>query len=397
MTPDPIFDRHPDGITLNIPLSEGGWVVLSLLGIGILFIALLGLIRALQSPPKWPRLPPLPIPSWIVWPLILLVFVLAIPAIWQFFKAVTGLDIFADNAEQHAAIRNSGLVVAALIGVPFLVWRSVVAQKQVNVAEQSHITDQINKAVENIGATRSVSRQRCNQSGTLLYEHGSDDKPDYKKPIFENITEPNIEVRIGGILSLERIAHQSIRDHVRIMEILTSYIRSNAPLSPSSPQNDSAHRTSTTPTVPTPDIQIAISVIGRRSEAQKKAERSHLPPLLLDLSFSNLRGIDFSLGDFSETSFTASNLDDALFLKTNLKNSIFSAASMIGSVGTLGNVDGARLNSANSIRQRIERYYGESEHSDIETMYQQWMDRLKSQQLLQHTEESSIRPSKDSS
>jgi hypothetical protein len=39
------------------------------------------------------------------------------------------------------------------------------------------------------------------------------------------LTEPNIEVRIGAILSLERIAQDSTRydngrDHVRVMEIL---------------------------------------------------------------------------------------------------------------------------------------------------------------------------------
>jgi hypothetical protein len=47
-------------------------------------------------------------------------------------------------------------------------------------------------------------------------------------------TVPNLEVRIGAILSLERIAqdstrHDSGRDHVRVMEILCSYIRHNAP------------------------------------------------------------------------------------------------------------------------------------------------------------------------
>jgi hypothetical protein len=49
-------------------------------------------------------------------------------------------------------------------------------------------------------------------------------------------TVPNIEVRIGAILSLERIAqdstkHDKGRDHVRVMEILCAYIRENAPAS----------------------------------------------------------------------------------------------------------------------------------------------------------------------
>ena len=43
-------------------------------------------------------------------------------------------------------------------------------------------------------------------------------------------------MRIGGLLSLERIAQDSTqndkgRDHVRVMEILCAYVRENAPAS----------------------------------------------------------------------------------------------------------------------------------------------------------------------
>ena len=47
-------------------------------------------------------------------------------------------------------------------------------------------------------------------------------------------TKPNLEVRIGAIYALERIAQDSDRDHVQIMEILCAYIRQNA----SAPQTD---------------------------------------------------------------------------------------------------------------------------------------------------------------
>src|SRR5712691_8827678 len=47
---------------------------------------------------------------------------------------------------------------------------------------------------------------------------------------------PNLEVRLGGIYALERIARDSPRDHWTIMEILTAYVRQNAPwTSPSTP------------------------------------------------------------------------------------------------------------------------------------------------------------------
>ena len=43
-------------------------------------------------------------------------------------------------------------------------------------------------------------------------------------------TAPNLEVRIGVIYALERIAQDSGQDHTHIMAVLCAYIRNNAPL-----------------------------------------------------------------------------------------------------------------------------------------------------------------------
>ena len=100
-----------------------------------------------------------------------------------------------------------------------MIWRSAIAQKQagvaqkqfdvaqrqVDVAEQGHITDRINNAVQGLGTEKTVKA-------------GEDEK-----------TAPNIEVRVGAIYALERIAQDSDRDHIQIMEILRAYIRENAP------------------------------------------------------------------------------------------------------------------------------------------------------------------------
>jgi len=147
----------------------------------------------------------------------------------QFLRAVLSIDSFAAAADKHAAIRNTGLVVAALLGVPFVIWRSVVAQKQVDVAEQGLITDRLTKAVEGLGAMKTVKRQRRDENGNPLYSKGEDGEPDPAQPLTEDLTEPNIEVRIGALYALERISKDSDRDHVNTMEILCAYIRENAP------------------------------------------------------------------------------------------------------------------------------------------------------------------------
>ncbi|MHA7850107.1 pentapeptide repeat-containing protein [Roseovarius sp.] len=104
---------------------------------------------------------------------------------------------------------GTGALIVALLGAPFLIWSTVLKHETVRYQKEGHITDRINKAVEQLGAEKTVKK---------------DDK---------ETTEPNIEVRIGAILSLERIAQDSTRydkgrDHVRVMEILCAYIRENS-------------------------------------------------------------------------------------------------------------------------------------------------------------------------
>jgi uncharacterized protein YjbI with pentapeptide repeats len=75
----------------------------------------------------------------------------------QFFEAATGLGAFGDAEARSTVIRNIGLVLAAVVGLPFLIWRSVVAQKQVDVAEQGLFNDKINAAANDLHARRLVT------------------------------------------------------------------------------------------------------------------------------------------------------------------------------------------------------------------------------------------------
>ena len=125
-------------------------------------------------------------------------------------------------------------VLGAVIALPLTMARLLLTRRQTETSEQGHITDRINTAVQGLGAEKVVRRQRRRQSGKLAYAKGEDNKPNYSQPIMEEVSEPNLEVRIGAIYALERIAQDSDRDHVQIMEILCAYIRQNAP----APQSD---------------------------------------------------------------------------------------------------------------------------------------------------------------
>jgi hypothetical protein len=137
-----------------------------------------------------------------------------------------------------------------LLGAPTLIWRTIVAQRTLNFQKENLMTDRIAKSVEQLGAEKTVK---------VLISQGPP----------QESTEPNLEVRLGGILSLERIGQDSVaydggRDHVRVMEILCAYVRHNAPAPIAGIERD--------PVPPRADIALAMRVIGRRSKEQRDVE-----------------------------------------------------------------------------------------------------------------------------
>jgi len=109
---------------------------------------------------------------------------------------ISGAKLFTapSTADAFADFRNLALVLAALIGAPFIVWRAFVVQKQADIAEQGLITDRINKAVEQLGSEKSVSRAHDRKKQKA-------EKWDGTTPRYYTTTrtKPNLEVRLGAI------------------------------------------------------------------------------------------------------------------------------------------------------------------------------------------------------
>lgn len=297
-----------------------------------LFIILNGWIIVVEEKKNAPDWFPVNVPyKWQsrLSSLLLLLFVLmVVGALYRFLGVLFGFDDYENSAE---ALRNYALILAALIGVPFLIWRSIVAQKQVDVAEQGQITDRINKAVQGLGAEKVVRRleetpryQKSDgewlrdEEQNLIPATRPDGKAIIDRETFE-LTEPNLEVRIGAIYALERLAQDSLRDHIQIMEILCAYIRENAPVQSLAPTEKLNERPSLRA-----DIQAALNVIGRRSQAQIDLECKQ--KFRLDLRRTNLSGGDFVRGNFSAAMFHYCLLEMCWFRDAKLHGTQFSHA-----------------------------------------------------------------------
>jgi hypothetical protein len=176
--------------------------------------------------------------------------------------------------KDSASVRDLLVSLGAVIGLPLLIWRERTGHRTANTAAERHkkqteadrerrITDSFTKAVELLG-------------------------------------KPELEVRLGAIYALERIAHESKRDHWPIMETLTAYVRIRLPiqhrgqeLSESDESRSSANSVDGTAEakersrdLPV-DIQTVLTVLSRR-KAEHDAEGELINLSRVDLSGVNL-------------------------------------------------------------------------------------------------------------
>ncbi|MEO1146740.1 MAG: pentapeptide repeat-containing protein [Cyanobacteria bacterium J06638_22] len=154
------------------------------------------------------------------------------------------------------------------------------------------------------------------------------------------LADGELEVRLGGIYLLERIAKDSREDHPVVMEVLTAFIREKKMTSPTQaasftlvsllPDNMSISESEPLKPISCPqDIQSALTVIGRREV--KYDVRS------LDLNGANLQGAWLDSANLREASLVGANLQKAWLYSANLQE-----ASLIGT-----NLQEVSLYSAN--------------------------------------------------
>ena len=143
-------------------------------------------------------------------------------------------------------------------------------------------------------------------------------------------SDKGLDVRIGGIYALERVARDSARDHPAVMELLTAFIRehSHEPQLRPSDGDGLVQEQSTRP-----DVQAAITVVRRRD-----AQRDILP---IDLTDADLTGADLTRARLTGADLTAADLTGADLTRARLTGADLTAADLTGA-----HLDGATLTRA---------------------------------------------------
>ncbi|WP_392476193.1 pentapeptide repeat-containing protein [Nostoc sp. C110] len=150
----------------------------------------------------------------------------------------------------------------------------------------------------------------------------------------EQLGSEKIEMRSGAIYTLERIAKDSAKDHWTIMEVLTAFVRENAPRKPDE------ENTQQTPKICT-DIQAAVTVIGRRNYENDKKNQS------LDLSNIDIQGANLIGANLQGAFLGGANLQGAFLIGANLQEAILYKANLQEAILYKANLQEAMLREAN--------------------------------------------------
>ncbi len=155
------------------------------------------------------------------------------------------------------------------------------------------------------------------------------------KVAIEHLNHPIIENRLVAIYDLEQFAHDYPQHHWKIIEILTNFVRNNAPVV--IPKEATSQPSLTICT----DIQVALTVLGRRN-VQRELENEQI-----DLSHTDLRGANLNQANLELANLYQVNLAGANLSEANLSGAILSAANLAGANLSGANLSGAILSAAN--------------------------------------------------
>ncbi len=274
---------------------------------------------------------------------------------WIDFSVLVGLIVFAFAAWQvwgwgcvwrwlteeesnSAAIRNVGLIVAGALGLRIAVWRSRVAEKQVETARRGLLNERYQKGAEMFGDSR-------------------------------------LSVRLGGIYALRRLANEAPEEyHLEIVNLFSSFVRRPGNFDGLELEGVIDAQTTSDPIDPLrlrQDVQDVMVAVCTRSD-QGKALEQRDRDFILDLNGAQLRGLNMRSsgsvdisgalmnrvdlngvwlgganlskvicrrgGDFGDTIFFGANLSEAV-----LSNSNFVSARFVGTNEQITNLSGVNF------------------------------------------------------
>ena len=209
-------------------------------------------------------------------------------------------EMAVDNARGRLLTLAAGVFAAGALA--FTARNFTLSRRTFELTEQGQVTERYTKAVEQLGSDK-------------------------------------LDVRIGGIYALERIARDSARDHPVVMEVLSAFIHAHSrePWPPPGPDGEEYKRRIR------PDIQAAVTVVGRR-DARFDVRPVNLSDARLLSAF--LPDADLKAAHLVRTDLTGAFLGSANLADAALHNAKLTRATLVHANLTGADLSGADLTGA---------------------------------------------------
>jgi uncharacterized protein YjbI with pentapeptide repeats len=276
-------------------------------------------------------LPPIPLYKQLLVLLLLALLTLFVYLSLKAWKRLDELELKDRFAARNEFIKTTAQILGGaffLFGLYFT-WSNLEATREKNradlaIAQDRQATDLFTKAIGQLGSDK-------------------------------------LEVRLGGIYSLERIARDSEKDHWPIMEVLTAYVRENAPWppeplaearkkrpwakpkeqGPSPPEQGKTEKPEEITIKPDPDIQAVLTVINRRTRTYGQGENERL-----DLRATDLRGAYLPRAQLEGAELQKACLDRATLFQANLRKANLNDACLKGAHLSNAHLESVALRNA---------------------------------------------------
>lgn len=230
------------------------------------------------------------------------------------------LQTARNDARGRLLTLGAGLIATGALA--FTARSYTLSRRTYELTEQSQVTDRYTKAIAQLG----------------------DDK---------------LDIRIGGIYALERVARNSVRDFTTVMEVLAAFIREHSrepwPERPRRKLRPSPSRTSG----PRPDVHAALIVIARRDIKNDRwgidltganlagAKLSRMPLKWAKLDRAILTGANLGQTDLTQASLKKADLREASLFMAHLMQAHLDDADLTGASLHDAELQRARLSGAN--------------------------------------------------
>ena len=237
-----------------------------------------------------------------------------------------GETINTTTESNSTTIRNVGLVVGGIVAIVLAVWRSRVAERQANAAQQQADL-----------AQRGLLNERYQKGAEML---GSE----------------VLAVRMGGIYTLQRLSEEHPKEyHIQIMSLLCAFVRNPTKDNRIDEKQDKQAQ------ILRADVQDIMQAIGSRNPESISLERSEDFKLYLRganmshlqardarlsgawLTKANLSGAVLPYADLSSTRLRQANLSDVRFRHADLSDAKFWGANLSKAILRDANLSGADL------------------------------------------------------